>query len=172
MDKFFKVIKVILNTLMTLIIIIGTVFITLYIVGIEPYVVETGSMKPTIQQGSLSFINKHVDYYSIQNGDVVAFKTSTGDGVTHRVINITEEGFETKGDANDMSDGISTTPKNYIGKNILSVPKVGYFIKLIQTKKGKIILGTIIIVILLLGFFTDDKSKNDSKVKFKGKRYE
>jgi signal peptidase len=156
---------------MTLILIVGTVFIVLYIVGIEPYVVETGSMRPVIQQGSISFINKHVEYSSIQEGDIIAFKTSTGDRVTHRVIHITEEGFETKGDANDASDGISTTPKNYIGKNVISIPKVGFFVKLIQTTKGKIILITVIIVILLAGFLMDDKSKQDSKEKSKGKRF-
>ena len=171
MDKFLKVIKVLLNALMTLILIVGTVFIVLYIAGIEPYVVETGSMRPKIQQGSISFINKHVEYGSIQEGDIIAFKTSTGDKVTHRVIQITDEGFETKGDANDASDGISTTPKNYMGKNILSIPKVGFFVKLIQTTRGKIVLITIIIVILLSGFLLDDKSKNNSEVKSKGKRF-
>ena len=157
MNKLLKVIRVILNTLMTLILIIGTVFIVLYVIGIEPYVVETGSMKPAIESKSLSFINKNVDYESIKENDIIAFKTSTGDRVTHRVIRVTQDGLETKGDSNDRSDGISTNKRNYIGQNIFSIPKLGYFVKALQTTSGKIMLITIIIVILLAGFLTGDK---------------
>lgn len=165
MNVISKVIKGLINSLMTLVLLIGITFIALYVIGIEPFVVQTGSMEPVIPAGSLSFINKHTKYDSIKENDVIAFTVSTGNRVTHRVINITEEGFETKGDANDASDGISTTRMNFIGKNIFSIPKVGYAVKLIQTTKGKIILVTIIIVILLLGFLMGEEEKH------KGKRF-
>lgn len=167
MDRFIKVIKILLNILMTAILIIGILFIILYVIGIEPFVVKTGSMSPSIQVGSLSFINKHVNYDNIKENDVIAYTATSGDRVTHRVIKITDEGFETKGDANVPSDGISTTKSNYIGKNIFSIPKLGYLVTLIQTPKGKIILITIIVVILLAGFLLDDgkekKKKNSDK---------
>lgn len=163
MEKFMKVIKVLINTLMTIVLIVGVIFIFLFIIGIEPFVVESGSMQPTIETGSLSFINKHVDYKDIKENDVIAFKASTGSMVTHRVIKITDEGFETKGDSNDTSDGISTNESNYIGKNIFSIPKVGYLVKLLQTTIGRIVLITIIIIVLLSGFLLDDSKK--------GKRY-
>ena len=163
MKKIHKVIKVLINTLMTLLLIIGIVFIILYFIGIEPFVVESGSMKPTIEKYSLSFINKHIQYQDIKENDIIAFKASSGARVTHRAINITEEGIETKGDANSRSDGITTTKENFIGKNIFSIPKLGYVIKLIQTTSGKVILITMIIAILILGFLEDAKKK--------GKRY-
>lgn len=163
MNIFIKVIKVLLNTLMTLVLIVGIAFILLYCVGIEPFVVESGSMEPTIQTGSLSFINKHTDYDNIKVNDVIAFKLSSGDRVTHRVINITEEGMETKGDANNVSDGISTTKNNYIGKNIFSIPKLGYGVKMIQTTRGKIVLGTIIVVLLLAGLLFGNDSNGKHK---------
>ncbi len=164
MNLFIKGIKELINSLMTLVLIIGTIFIALYVFGIEPFVVISGSMEPTIQVGSLSFVNKHVKYESIKENDVIAFTLGTGDKVTHRVVKITEEGLETKGDANSVSDGISTTKMNYIGKNIFSIPKVGFAVRLIQTTKGKIILTTIIIIILLIGFLMSDDNK-------KGKRF-
>lgn len=163
MKNIIKVIKVLVNALMTLVLIVGIAFIALYVIGIEPFVVESGSMEPTIQTGSLSFINKHVKYDNIKKGDIIAFTVETGNKVTHRVNNITEEGIETKGDANSASDGITTTRKNYIGKNIFSIPKVGYAIKIIQTTRGKIILITIIIIILVYGFLLGNNNK--------GKRY-
>lgn len=159
MNLISKVIKGLINSLMTLVLLIGIVFIALYVIGIEPFVVETGSMEPVIHAGSISFINRHAKYDDIKQGDVIAFTVATGDRVTHRVINITEEGFETKGDANSASDGISTTRMNFIGKNIFSIPKAGYGIKLIQTKRGKIILVTIIIVFLLMGLLLGDNKK-------------
>ena len=159
MENLLKVIKILVNILMTLILIIGSAFIILYLVGIEPFVVQTGSMQPSIAIGSLSFVNKHVDYNDIKVNDIIAFTVPTGSKATHRVVNITEGGLETKGDANETSDGISVTSENYIGKNIFTIPQVGYLVSLIQTTRGKIMLGTIIIVILLAGFLTDDKKK-------------
>lgn len=164
MKIFLKVIKVLINTLVTMILFFGTLFIILFAVGIEPYVVETGSMEPAIQRGSLSFINKHVDYSKINENDVIAFSISSGKKVTHRVIKKTDEGLETKGDSNNVSDGVSTTQDNYFGKNIFSIPKLGYFVMLIQTARGKIILGTAIIVLLLIGFlFGEGKKENKTK---------
>lgn len=155
-----KVIKVSLDTLMTIILIIGILFVLLYVIGIEPFVVESGSMTPTIPMGSLSFINKRCKYDVIQKGDVIAFKVSTGNMVLHRVVSISEEGFETKGDANEASDGISTNRKNFMGKELFSIPKIGFSVKLIQTKTGKIVLLTIIVLVLLSGLlFGESKGK-------------
>lgn len=159
MDKTLKVIKAVINALMTMILILGIIFVLLYVIGIEPFVVESGSMQPTIQTGSLSFINKNVDYEKIKENDVIAFRAQTGNLVTHRVIKITDVGFETKGDSNDISDGVSTTKDNYIGKNIFSIPKAGLLVKIIQTPRGKIILITFIILILIYGFLFGENKK-------------
>ena len=34
-----------------------------------------------------------------------------------------------KGDANEVSDGVSTNRSNFIGKNLCSIPKAGYVVK-------------------------------------------
>ena len=81
----------------------------------------------------------------------------------HRVISIQNEGLETKGDSNEVSDGITTNESNYIGKNVFNIPQLGYVVKLIQTTRGKILLITIIIVILISGFL-DNSSKNSIEV--------
>ena len=165
MDSSIKVIKAFINALMTLIIIIGIVFVLLFLIGIRPFVVLSGSMEPTIHKGSISLINVNYQYSKIKNNDIIAYTATSGDKVTHRVINITEEGMETKGDKNDSSDGFSTTEENYIGKNIFSIPGVGYIVKNIQTRRGKIILGTLIIFFLLSGFFMSEKTGKRERVK-------
>lgn len=165
MDNGIKVIKAFINALMTLIIILGIIFVVLFIIGIRPFVVLSGSMEPTIHKGSISLINVNYQYSKIKNNDIIAYTATSGDKVTHRVINITEEGMETKGDKNDSSDGFSTTEENYIGKNIISIPGVGYLVKNIQTRRGKIILGTLIVFFLLSGFFMSDKTGKRERVK-------
>ena len=155
-----KIIRVLINTLMILTIVVGISFLVLYLIGIEPYVVLSGSMEPAIQTGSVSFINKHVSYEEIQEGDIIAFKSGQDTKVTHRVVNITEEGMETKGDANSNSDGIKTTKENYIGKNIFGIPKLGYAIKVIQSTRGKIVLGTMIVVLLLSAILIGEPKKS------------
>ena len=165
MNKVDKFIKIFINILMNIILVLGITFIILFCCGIEPFVVETGSMEPVIKTGSLCFINKNVKYDDINENDIIAFTVATGNKVTHRVISKTNQGFETKGDANSASDGISTTRQNYIGKNIFSIPKLGYFVKIIQTKTGKIVLSVIIIIILLAGLLLGDKRQIKHNVK-------
>lgn len=163
MKTFIKITKIILNIITTLIIILGIIFIGLFCFGIQPYVVESGSMEPTIETGSVCFINKRANYEDMKVGDIIAFSLDTGKFATHRVNAITEEGIETKGDANKVADNVITTKDNFIGKNIVSIPKAGYFVKYMQTTKGRIILGTFIVVILLAAILLGkpaDKAKH------------
>ena len=169
MNKFFKAVKVLVDTLMAVIIITGVTFLVLFFIGIKPFVVQTGSMEPKVKTGSISFINQNIKYGDIKENDIIAFSMPNGELVTHRAISITEEGIETKGDANAVADGILVTKQNYIGKNIYSIPRVGYVISKIQTKRGKIILGTIILMLflsaILIGEPKKGKHSNEEKRK-------
>jgi len=159
-----KIVKNIINVLTTLIIVVGVVFVGLYLCGITPYVVLSGSMEPTIKTGSLCFINKHAKYEKIKEKDIIAFKME-GTLVTHRVYSVTDEGFETKGDNNDDKDGSLVTKDNFVGKNIFWIPKVGYGVKLVQSTKGKIIFGTCIVLLFMSGLLLGDDKKKVSKEK-------
>ena len=161
MKKIHKVIKVLINTLMTLILIIGIMFIFLYFIGIEPFVVESGSMKPTIPKYSLCFINKHTNYNKIQEKDIIAFKQKDGTLVTHRAVKVTESGIKTKGDRNKDIDSNIVKKENFVGKNIFWISKVGYVVKGFQSTKGKIIIITCIVLLFVSGFlFGEDKKKS------------
>ena len=155
-----KIIKVIINVLTTLIIGIGGLLIILYIFGIVPYVVLSGSMEPTIETGSLCFINKHANIESINEKDVIAFKMKDGTLVTHRVVKKSDSGLITKGDNNKEEDNNVVNKGNFVGKNMFWIPKVGYVVKVFQTTKGKIIAGAFIILLLVSGFlFGENKNK-------------
>ena len=55
MEKVQTVIKVLINTLMTLILIVGITFILLFAIGFEPFVVESGSMRTCSATGKFKF---------------------------------------------------------------------------------------------------------------------
>lgn len=115
------------------------VICTAMIFGIKPYVVMSGSMEPDITTGSLCFIDTKSEYNKLEEGDIIAFLTSAKTLVTHRAMVITEDGIVTKGDANEHTDGVSVTEKNFAGKLIVSVPKLGYPIWMIKRVLFKLV---------------------------------
>ena len=155
-----KIVKKIINILTTIIICVGGLFLILYILGIVPYVVLSGSMEPSIETGSVCFINKHAKFEDIKEKDVIAFKMKDGTLVTHRAIEINDSGIVTKGDNNKDVDNNIVTKGNFVGKNLFWIPKVGYVIKAFQTTTGRIIAAALILLLLVSGFlFGDDNKK-------------
>ena len=155
-----KIVKAIVNVLTTIIIGVGGLILVLYLFGIVPYVVLSGSMEPTIDTGSLCFINKNAKYEDVKEKDIIAFKLSDGTLVTHRAIEITETGIVTKGDNNDGADSNQVKKDNFVGKNLFWIPKVGYAVKAFQSTKGKIIVITSIVLLFAAGFlFGENKNK-------------
>jgi signal peptidase len=159
-----KIVKKVINVLTTLIIVIGGIFLLLYAFGIVPYVVLSGSMEPTIDTGSLCFINKHADIENIKKDDIIAFKLRDGTLVTHRAVEITDEGITTKGDNNNDVDSNIVKKENFVGKNLFWIPKVGYLVKAFQSTSGKIIIITSIVLLFAAGFlFGEDNKKKEIK---------
>ena len=157
-----KIIKKIINVITTLIIVIGGIFLGLYIFGIVPCVILSGSMEPTIKTGSLCFVNKNTDIKDIKKKDIIAFRLSDKTLVTHRVVDITKKGIITKGDNNKIKDEVITTEKNYVGKNIFWIPKIGYAVMVFQSPRGRIILITCVVILFVLGLlFGDSKKKKE-----------
>lgn len=121
-----------------------------FLFGITPYITMSGSMEPAVKTGSLCFVNMNANYENVKEGDIIAFSTGLNDLVTHRVIKVTEEGFETKGDNNDVSDGISTTPETFKGKTLFSIPYIGYILKYLQQPVYMAMIAVIVIAMLAI----------------------
>ena len=159
-----KIIKKIINVLTTLIIVVGGIFLVLYLFGIVPYVILSGSMEPTIKTGSLCFINKKVDIQEIKKKDIIAFKFDDGTLVTHRVDKINKDGIITKGDNNKRVDDGVVTANNYVGKNIFWIPKVGYVVMAFQSTRGKIVLITCVVLLFIVGMLFGDDTKKKKEI--------
>ena len=69
--------------------------------------VETGSMEPTLEAGDGFVAIPTASADSVEEGDVVVFDATEIEGgglTTHRVVDETEHGYVTKGDANPFTD--------------------------------------------------------------------
>lgn len=149
---------------LSLILLVIAVFLILhFIFGITPYITMSGSMEPAIHTGSLCFVNTRAEYSDIEEGDIIAFTNTAGVKVTHRVIAVTEDGFETKGDANEVSDGLSTKEWNFCGKTLFSIPYLGYVVKFVQIPRN-LICSVLIAggLFVLSGFLSHDGKEPES----------
>lgn len=140
--------------------------------------VQSGSMTPAISTGSMVVVKSFEDY---AKGDVITFKrekdkysSSLQNTTTHRIaeVQLTDQGIEyfTKGDANNGRDNTPVTKDLVIGRVILSVPFLGYFIYFTKTLPGFILLviipATLIIfneLIFLLKTLLNYVSKKNQK---------
>jgi signal peptidase len=88
--------------------------------------VLSGSMAPALNQGDL-VVTSTVSPSVIQPGDVISFVSGEDRTiVTHRVVNVTSQGFVVKGDANNAPDASTVNTNNVIGKVAFSLPLAGY----------------------------------------------
>jgi signal peptidase len=102
-----------------------------------PSIIVTGSMTPTIDVGDM-VIAKKVDARAVRVGDIVQYRRDKM-VINHRVIDIqnTDNGevFTTKGDANPSADP-PVTSKQIIGKDVLTIPKIGLLSMFLRGELG------------------------------------
>ncbi len=77
-------------------------------------------MEPRIPVGSLAVADMHRGYGSIEKA--TSSSSRQGGRVMHRVYAVTGRGLETKGDANQATDGVTTTHRNFRGRVVFHVP--------------------------------------------------
>lgn len=92
---------------------------------IVPLVVISGSMETTINMGDIALVMKIRNPSEVKVGDIIAF-WNENQIVIHRVVDITENGFITKGDAVPSPDPFIVESNAIIGKVIGSIPKIGW----------------------------------------------
>lgn len=177
---FSKIFKITINTILFLLIILG-IFVTFSFVpfpkvfgekvgNLKVFTVQSGSMEPAIHTGSLIFTRPESDYAI---GDVVTRKTADPKvTITHRIISKdAADGkifFETKGDANDAPDGEKFSQEDIIGKEILTVPYLGYPVAYARTTQGLILL--IIIPAVIIIYDEMNKIKAEVGLIFEGRK--
>lgn len=107
-------------------------------ISIKWFVVQSGSMEPSIMTGDIIFVSNEIDY---KVGDVITFIDSEKRTVTHRITeNISPKIYSTKGDANRTQDFAQVKHSQVIGKVVFILPKLGNFVNFSKSFYGIIFL--------------------------------
>lgn len=121
-------------------------------------VVLSGSMEPTISVGDMLIIKKTNDY---QIHDVIVFDDQY-ELITHRIIDITKNGYITQGDANNVEDG--EIQKTLVrGEVILVIPMVGT-IALAFKNPFVVLVGLILAWYLVEASYKKEKKNNNDEL--------
>ncbi len=115
------------------------------LMGREAYNVVSGSMEPSIPEGSLIYV-RPVEWNEIAQGDIIAFRRG-GAVVTHRVmqVRVVEGDFVTKGDAN-ASEDLTTVPfSELLGMVERHLPRMGDLAAFLTTVVGKVYLFALLL---------------------------
>lgn len=144
-----------LHVIVWSIVLTGLVLVLPGIIGIHTYAVLSGSMAPEICTGSVVLVdtNQRIPV----KGDIITYQLGEMK-VTHRVMKIHDDKYETKGDANELSDGTLVESGQIIGKVLLSIPYLGYFIAFLQSGIGKLTMSILALIYICLKFL---KEKSD-----------
>lgn len=117
--------------------------------GIKTFVVQSGSMEPSIGTGSVVVVKPAETYVK---DDVITFgpRSKTKPPTTHRIIEVKEDGnFVTKGDANTDEDIRAVSRYEVIGKVLFSVPLIGYAVATAQKPWGFMVIVVIPAVLII-----------------------
>jgi signal peptidase I len=104
------------------------VFFSFGLFGVNPTVIYSGSMQPTLHVGDIAIIQKtKID--DLRQGDIIQYRK---DNVTyvHRIYAVTNDTqqirISTKGDANDQPDPGEITSNQILGKSLFTIPYLGW----------------------------------------------
>ncbi len=123
------------------------------------FIVETGSMEPTINKGELIVVSERKNY---KVGDIVTILDNEKYIFTHRIVEIIGDNVVTKGDSNDLRDEIVSN-RNIIGKVIIHSKILGFFV--IYLLKPLILIDILYICIkLIIELYKTEEEKNEEKL--------
>jgi signal peptidase len=127
----------------------GALMVVPALLGIQRYVIVSGSMTGTYDRGSVVF-DQVVPVASLKVGDVITYRPPAGAGpdhlITHRIAAITADKsgvrvFRTKGDANQVADPWTfTLQRSEQARVVAGVPYVGHVISALSERRVRMIV--------------------------------
>lgn len=117
------------------------------IIGFRTYTILTGSMYPNINPGDIVVV-ENKNKTSLNKNDIITFKANNTI-ITHRIVDIKDSTYITKGDNNDVIDPFTINYDDVLGKVIFKIPKIGYLLEFLSRplvmSAEMIILGILIL---------------------------
>lgn len=115
--------------------IIGVLALILVLAGFRPFILKSESMEPIYTKGSLCWVNTRVDLDSVEIGDVLVYRSPANTLVLHRLVE-KERSDDTsslpvtmQGDANSMSQDVTLSSINFIGREAFTIPRLGVVVE-------------------------------------------
>lgn len=131
------------------------------IFGYKAYIITTDSMKPSINSGDVSIVRKTKED-KIEIGDVITFKQDNK-VITHRITSIEEQDgkkvYTTKGDNNNLEDNKKVEYSEIEGKNVLTIPKLGYVINALENQIVFLIMFLLLLILLFFKIRKEEKKE-------------
>lgn len=171
-----KIWNVVTNVLVILIVLLALAFVGGKILGMQTYIVLSGSMEPTYSTGSLLYV-KDVEPSELSEGDVITYRLTGDTLVTHRIVEMvpSEENpsdmlYRTKGDANETEDANLVSADQLVGTPVFNIPYLGYLADYVMNPPGRYIAIAVAAVLILLMFLPDLFEEDEGKKKKKDKK--
>lgn len=113
------------------------------VLGFAPLIVLSGSMEPAIYPGDVVLIHEQkAEKYKI--GDVATYLDEQT-VFTHRIVGEENGLFILKGDNNNTVDD-TVSPEQFVGKVLLTIPKIGVAMVFLKRPAGMAVLALLILL--------------------------
>lgn len=136
-------------------------------IGYTPLIVLSGSMVPTYGVGDVIYY-RAIEPEQIMEMDVITFESGDDSYVTHRIVDIIEGEYQTKGDANLSPDSELVKYEDIKGKVIkFHLPILGHYVMFVNKNLHLVI---VVVLILVSEFLMSNMKAFD--INKKGKEFE
>jgi signal peptidase I, archaeal type len=120
-------------------------------------IIGSGSMSPAISVNDLLLVGSDTSY---QAGDIITYVSPQGSLITHRIKQLSEHGYITQGDANNIPDD-AIAAQRVLGRVLFVLPKAGGILHGILSPAGITLLGCLCLLIWLIQRLREAKNEND-----------
>jgi len=154
-------------------IIIGVCYITFnyipFIAKYDHFVIVTGSMEPIINIDDVVIIDSSINNDDLEIGDIIAFTTDINfDGkdevVVHYLTSIIDTNgiktYKTTPEISNTEDSWVLDDNDILGEQVLTIPKIGSFLRFASSTIGRIVLVVDLLVVYLLFEFIPKSKEN------------
>lgn len=131
--------------------------------GQKPLVVISGSMEPTLKVGGVLYYEK-INIDELDEGDILVYQANDHI-ISHRIVDIIEDDFITKGDKNISVDNYLVSSNQVLGKGTnWSIPYIGYYADYIYGHKYLLYISLGVIIVDLCNDVYKEHKKKVGKI--------
>lgn len=150
-----RIVVAVLDVLLVLLIVVCLmVTVGFRLLGMEMFVVLSGSMNPTLMVDDVIFIKHENDISTVSKGDIITYFDGKA-YVTHRVDAVLDNGgvrtLVMKGDNNNAEDEFRVTERSLVGRYLFRLENGGRWYEVLKSPVFLVCVGICVILMVLWG---------------------